>query len=145
MLGQGQRPLAGSGLWAQGSLPEHTSPPRPHCMSRKTQAAADLCSSTFSLPLYIPLPHPQTLPEAEGNTFREALELSGTPFPYFPEMIPQASGDQVIAPTPAEEKQLEKLLVGNWDPKCGVFTQDWLVVGKSRTHEKSSHQHTSFY
>lgn len=109
-------------LWALGSgepAGGHLLAKATLCMSRKTQAAADVCSFTFSLPLYIPLTHPQTLLEVEGNTFREALELSGTPFPYFPEMIPQASGDQVIAPTPAEEKQLEKLLVGNWDPKCG--------------------------
>ena len=43
--------------------------------------------------------------EVEENTFSEALELSGTPFPYFPEMMPQASGDHVIAPTPIEEKK----------------------------------------
>ena len=30
----------------------------------------------------------------------EALEDSGIPFSYFPVMIPHASGDQVIAPTP---------------------------------------------
>lgn len=39
------------------------------------------------------------------NTFRAALELSGTPLPYFPEMIPQARGDHVMAPTPAESGQ----------------------------------------
>lgn len=89
-------------------------------MSLETQAAAaDLSQSTFSLPLRTPRTPPQTLLEVEGNTFREALELSGTPFPYFPEMIPQASGDQVIAPTPAEEKRLEKLLVENRDQKSG--------------------------
>lgn len=30
----------------------------------------------------------------------EALEHSGMPFSYFPEMIPHANGDHVIAPTP---------------------------------------------
>lgn len=33
-------------------------------------------------------------------TFMEALEDSGMPFSYFPVMIPHASGDHVIAPTP---------------------------------------------
>lgn len=33
-------------------------------------------------------------------TFMEALEESGMPFSYFPVMIPHASGDHVIAPTP---------------------------------------------
>lgn len=41
------------------------------------------------------------------STFSAALELSGTPLPYFPEMIPQASGDHVIAPTPAEKTEEE--------------------------------------
>lgn len=48
------------------------------------------------------VPVPQT---SDTNTFRAALELSGTPLPYFPEMIPQARGDHVIAPTPAESAQ----------------------------------------
>ena len=30
----------------------------------------------------------------------EALEVSGMPFSYFPVMMPHASGDHVIAPTP---------------------------------------------
>ena len=30
----------------------------------------------------------------------DALEVSGMPFWYFPVMMPQASGDHVIAPTP---------------------------------------------
>lgn len=46
-------------------------------------------------------------------TFSAALELSGTPLPYFPEMIPQASGDHVIAPTPAEKA--EKEILGDWE------------------------------
>lgn len=33
-------------------------------------------------------------------TFIAALEHSGTPSLYFPVINPQASGDQVIAPTP---------------------------------------------
>lgn len=33
-------------------------------------------------------------------TFIEALEDSGTPFSYFPVMIPQANGDQETTPTP---------------------------------------------
>lgn len=33
-------------------------------------------------------------------TFMEALEDSGMPFSYFPVMMPHASGDHVIAPTP---------------------------------------------
>jgi len=33
-------------------------------------------------------------------TFMEALEVSGMPFSYFPEMMPHASGDHVMAPTP---------------------------------------------
>ncbi len=33
-------------------------------------------------------------------TFMEAREVSGMPFSYFPVMIPHASGDHVIAPTP---------------------------------------------
>lgn len=38
----------------------------------------------------------------ERGTFSEAREYGGTPLSYFPEMIPQASGDQVIAPTPED-------------------------------------------
>lgn len=34
------------------------------------------------------------------GTFIDALEDSGIPFSYFPEMIPQAKGDHVMAPTP---------------------------------------------
>lgn len=34
------------------------------------------------------------------HTFIEALEDSGTPFSYFPVMIPQANGDQETTPTP---------------------------------------------
>lgn len=34
-------------------------------------------------------------------TFSAALEDSGTPFSYFPVMIPQARGDQDTTPTPA--------------------------------------------
>lgn len=36
-------------------------------------------------------------------TFIEALDDSGMPFSYFPVMMPHASGDQVIAPTPVTE------------------------------------------
>lgn len=45
-----------------------------------------------------------------GATFRDAREYGGTLPSYFPEMIPQASGDQVIAPTP-EKKTMELLLL----------------------------------
>lgn len=38
-------------------------------------------------------------------TFMAALEHSGTPSLYFPVINPQASGDQVIAPTPEREEQ----------------------------------------
>lgn len=102
MLGQEQRPLAGSGLRqpARGQYP----PKAMLCLSGKPRAAAQLFISSC-LPLHIPVSHPQTLLELEENTFREALELSGTPFPYFPEMIPQASGDHVIAPTPTKGKK----------------------------------------
>lgn len=34
------------------------------------------------------------------STFSEAREYGGTLPSYFPEMIPQASGDHVMAPTP---------------------------------------------
>lgn len=34
------------------------------------------------------------------STFRDAREYGGTLPSYFPEMIPQANGDHVIAPTP---------------------------------------------
>lgn len=43
------------------------------------------------------------------NTLREALEKGGTPLSYFPEMIPQASGDHVMAPTPAHTTLLQQL------------------------------------
>jgi len=33
--------------------------------------------------------------------------------PYFPEMIPQARGDHVIAPTPAEKPEEE--IAGDWE------------------------------
>lgn len=36
------------------------------------------------------------------STFREAREYGGTRPSYFPEMIPQASGDHVMAPTPED-------------------------------------------
>ena len=35
-------------------------------------------------------------------TLSEAREYGGTPLSYFPEMIPQANGDHVIAPTPVQ-------------------------------------------
>lgn len=37
-------------------------------------------------------------------TFIEALEHSGTPFSYFPVMIPQANGDQETTPTPSRKQ-----------------------------------------
>lgn len=42
-------------------------------------------------------------------TFRAAREHGGTPLSYFPEMIPQANGDHVIAPTPSEKGQSIRL------------------------------------
>ncbi|TNN36446.1 hypothetical protein EYF80_053388 [Liparis tanakae] len=36
----------------------------------------------------------------QSCTFIEALEHSGTPFSYFPVMIPPARGDQDTTPTP---------------------------------------------
>lgn len=39
------------------------------------------------------------------NTFKDALDPSGTPLAYFPEIIPQARGDQVIAPTPTKQSK----------------------------------------
>lgn len=44
--------------------------------------------------------HPDSETDGKHGTFREAREYGGTPLSYFPEMIPQASGDHVIAPTP---------------------------------------------
>lgn len=38
-------------------------------------------------------------------TLSEAREQGGMPLLYFPEMIPQASGDHVIAPMPANIQQ----------------------------------------
>lgn len=40
--------------------------------------------------------------ERRAPTFREAREYGGTLPSYFPEMIPQASGDHVMAPTPED-------------------------------------------
>lgn len=39
------------------------------------------------------------------STFSEAREYGGTPLSYFPEIIPQARGDHVIAPTPEKTGQ----------------------------------------
>lgn len=38
-------------------------------------------------------------------TFKEALEYGGMPLSYFPETMPQARGDQVMAPTPERERE----------------------------------------
>jgi len=38
----------------------------------------------------------------------EALEVSGMPFSYFPVMMPHASGDHVIAPTPVTMETEER-------------------------------------
>lgn len=40
-------------------------------------------------------------------TFRDAREQGGIPVVYFPEMMPQARGDQVMAPIPAVQNSLE--------------------------------------
>lgn len=37
-------------------------------------------------------------------TFSDALEYGGMPPSYFPETMPHASGDQVMAPTPGESR-----------------------------------------
>lgn len=42
-------------------------------------------------------------------TFMAALELSGTPSLYFPVSMPQANGDQVMAPTPEENRRSGQL------------------------------------
>lgn len=57
------------------------------------------------------------LPPLEGSslswpmwtevTFREARELGGIPAVYFPEMIPQARGDHVMAPIPASRRAVK--------------------------------------
>lgn len=81
-----------------------------------------LCS--FSS-IFFPSALPETFLKVEENTFSEALELSGTPFPYFPEIIPQASGDHVIAPTPVGRKttQSQKIAVPSGTKSEGVFKQ----------------------
>ena len=102
---------------------------RPHsAWARKPQAAAGLfCSVSFS-PSF---PCPDSFLEVEENTFSEALELSGTPFPYFPEMMPQASGDHVIAPTPIEEKKnFKKLLLQTGIKSEWVFRKDLVSYGE---------------
>lgn len=121
MLGQEQRDLwqaLGSGLRAAC---QRTPPRQGRALHEPagTGCRRSALVHVSSPPLPPSYPPPDALLEVQGNTFREALELSGTPFPYFPEMMPQASGDQVMAPTPAEEKQLEEPLVVNWDQKCG--------------------------
>lgn len=75
---------------------------------------------------------PRPFSREEDNTFSEALELSGTPFPYFPEMIPQARGDHVIAPTPTEEKTFsEKILsCANKVKSVRVLKQNLISCGK---------------
>jgi hypothetical protein len=82
-------------------------------LPRSWLAKATVCSSWEALgccsaPSNSSPPPPSFL-RVEGNTFSEALELSGTPFPYFPEIIPQASGDHVIAPTPVGGKKPTKI------------------------------------
>lgn len=47
----------------------------------------------------------QRRPSQVKLTFIAALEHSGTPSLYFPVINPQASGDQVIAPTPERVEQ----------------------------------------
>lgn len=101
MSGQEQRSPEGSGEPARG----HCQAKAAACLSREAPGCGR--PVLINLP---PSPAPApTLPEAQDRTFSEARELSGTPFPYFPEMIPQASGDHVIAPTPTEQRN--KLLV----------------------------------
>lgn len=134
MLGRERKPLEGSGLL--GACSRDLSRSRPRCVSAGSHQLLHRWSepSPPPPPTHTPLqpwlPPPDSLLEVEGNTFREALELSGTPFPYFPEMIPQASGDQVIAPTPTGEKQLTKLLVAGGIKGVGAFKRDLASYGK---------------
>lgn len=93
-----------------------------------TPAAAELFCSISFFPLLL---SPDPFLEVEENTFSEALELSGTPFPYFPEMMPQASGDHVIAPTPTEEKTLKSYFCKLGSKVSGCLERTWLVVGKT--------------
>lgn len=144
MLGQEQRPLAGSGLRepARGHCPAKAL----LCQSGKPRAAAQLFYFIFP-----PSPHPCLPPldsflELEEYTFREALELSGTPFPYFPEMIPQASGDHVIAPTPTKGKKtnFKSCLCKLGSKVWWCLSRTWLVMGESWPAKKSLYQHLSF-
>lgn len=42
-------------------------------------------------------------------TLRAALEYIGTPSSYFPVSTPPARGDQVIVPTPTEERDINHM------------------------------------
>lgn len=59
-------------------------------------------------------------------TFREAREQGGIPVLYFPEMIPQARGDQVMAPIPASRRGVSwsapRCEEGGF-PKLSIFSQ----------------------
>lgn len=70
-------------------------------------------------------------------TFIAALELSGTPSLYFPVINPQASGDQVIAPTPERIKSesvkpKRALRLSHLSEHCGWLTD--LVVEFRKLH-----------
>lgn len=108
MSDQKQRPPEGS-----GSLPEDTGEAKA-TLSLSQEATGCCWANLFNL-LSSLLPSLDSFLEVEENTFNEALELSGTPFPYFPEMIPQASGDHVIAPTPTKEKKFLEVTSAKWD------------------------------
>lgn len=96
--------------WGAGAHSNPDSPALWSVVARETelihQHAAWPSHEGALSPLLFSCPHKSsTTQTSTRNTLSEALELSGTPLPYFPEMIPQARGDHVIAPTPAEETE----------------------------------------
>lgn len=67
-----------------------------------------------------------------------ALELSGTPSLYFPVSMPQANGDQVMAPTPEENRRSGQLssvleLQLNTSPVCPHHYQTLLNMSITKT------------
>lgn len=63
-------------------------------------------------------------------TFIEALEDSGTPFSYFPVMIPQAKGDQETTPTPSAKQWALSISIEN----TTTHSHGQLQVGFGQTH-----------
>lgn len=110
---------------AEGALPEAMAG-QGYSVLKLGSPGPQFCS--FSS-IFLPSALPETFLKVEENTFSEALELSGTPFPYFPEIIPQASGDHVIAPTPVGEKQhSHRKLLCQVGPKVRVCLNRTLSV-----------------